>query len=275
MNKTLPTRFGFLCVSVGIALLSTCSKTQENPSPAKESQEPKPENVAASAPKAPSEEEKPDDFLQPGKPVQFELDGQAQNEDSQARFRTRHSGSVYQSIRVSLKQGSATLNAEMKRQTHKYGIHNKGSRQVHARDGLFTLIDDLPQLAGEYFWTLSLNRKAPAQAVEVELIESHPFAAPDFSSDFGAILVRGIGRATVSALPDNRGWGYIRHDDFTSRDFIADKTPEGNALLWLPTGLWTLSIQPEDHVAKRAKAIYAQLIPVRANKITEVDSTLR
>ena len=211
-------------------------------------------------------------WLEPGKPVTFDLDGSGEAAGNKVDFKTRHDGKNYQILKVSVAEGSALLRCSSRQKAGKIEVFNKKSREIHSRDGKHTLVDDIPQQAGEYDWQLELYKKSPAQKVTVELLVGRVLPRTVLSDRLGAIRVKGVDLGRATAVPDNHKWGGVRHSELAgSSSFESDKTPEGDALFWLPPGLWTITVEPDKTQAKLARSISVQLVPVKPDTITVLD----
>ncbi|MBW2703621.1 MAG: VWA domain-containing protein, partial [Deltaproteobacteria bacterium] len=249
-------------------LVSGCGKAEEKQADIEKPKQETKTTSAVEAKNAPVEAI----LLEPGKTAIFDLDASGNTAPKEAKFRTRHDGKRYHILKVSVAKEKALLRCESSQEFGKLKVFYNKSREIYARDGAHTLIDDIPQLPGEYNWKLELYGKTPAQKVSVELLERHPLPPTIASDRLGAIRVKGVGLGRATAVPDHAAWGGLRHTDMQGgRFFEADKTPEGDALFWLPPGLWTVTVTPDKSLARRAKSVSAQLVPVKPNTITVLD----
>ncbi len=259
---------GILYIILLIALVAGCGKSEKESAAV--------EKIGQAAKSSPKAQDKTAQaqaiLLEPSKTVTINLDGSGSAAPKDFKFRTRHDGTKYHILKVSVAKGNALLHCDFSRKIGKLKVYDNKSREIRARDGDYTLVDDIPQLPGEYNWRLELYKKSPVQKVTVELLESHALPETTASDRLGAIRVKGVDLGKATAVPDNISWGGVRHSEMSSSNSVeSDKTLEGDALFWLPPGLWTVTVTPDKSQARLAKSISAQLVPVKSDTITVLD----
>lgn len=79
----------------------------------------------------------------------------------------------------------------------------------------------------------------------------------------GGLLVEGVSWGAVSVTPEYED--RITHPALSDGSYLADRTPTGQALLWLPPGIWRVVVKPEKKVVE---SLSAHLVPVHPGRVT-------
>ena len=128
----------------------------------------------------------------------------------------------------------------------------------HERTPIYVL-DNIPQEPGKTVWNLRFDWAAPPQEIKITLKESIPLHPLSIGSELGVLKVSGFRTEDIRIEPS---FGMTaRHPDYERP--IADKTPEGDSLFYLPAGYWDVFEHRSGYQLVRAR-----LIPVSSGQIT-------
>ncbi|MCL2548664.1 MAG: DUF1048 domain-containing protein, partial [Symbiobacteriaceae bacterium] len=119
------------------------------------------------------------------------------------------------------------------------------------------IMDHLPQDPGDLYWSVDTREYAinTGESLVITLNEVMEIPQVRMGEELGALLVKGAAWGSVS-VPINREGFTTRHNALPRNTAIASQTGDGDTLLWLPAGYWTVNIADS----------YNRLVPVSAGE---------
>jgi Mg-chelatase subunit ChlD len=198
-----------------------------------------------------------------GKPLTVRT---ADFKDGTFYFTTSNPGHRFQSLRITLADGAATLYGS---NTYLQGHYRRDLSYQHTLYAYKThdyVLDDLPQdSALPIQWKLSWNAKADPKQLTIALDEGDALAPVHDGERLGALKVRG---ATLGQVRVAEPAGVTLHHPELDRSSTV--TPEGDTLFWLPSGYWNVTLVP-DTLKAASDTLATRLVPVSAGQMTVLD----
>ena len=143
-------------------------------------------------------------------------------------------------------------------------VDYKGNFRIE--HGKRQVVFDIPQYAGPYKWRIYTGSKT-SQTVKISLAQGPVLPELTDGADLGAIRIRNLPSGSVQVKAE---WDPVmRHPDFQTSSIRADRTPEGDAIFWVPSGYWQVDGMPPKKGELRSAT--AHMIPVHEGRITNVD----
>ncbi|WP_025270385.1 vWA domain-containing protein [Hippea sp. KM1] len=131
------------------------------------------------------------------------------------------------------------------------------------------LLLDYPQAAGMYLCSIEVeSEKMPAE-IGFSLKDLSSLPKLNNSDKLGGILLKNIPYGSAKVSPEIGE--DIYHPSFTESDLIGDSTPSGDAVFWLPSGLWQLDVDPVTSGQTNIKNLKAHFIPTYGGYMTVVN----
>jgi Mg-chelatase subunit ChlD len=198
-----------------------------------------------------------------GKPLTFRT---ADFKDGTLYFTTTNPGHRFQSLRLTLADGAATLYGG---NTYLQGHYRRDlsyQRALYAYKTHDYTLDDLPQDSSlPIQWKLAWNAKTDPKQLTVALEEGDALMPVHDGERLGALEVRGaaLGEVWVS----EPGGVSLRHPEL---DRSGALTPAGDTLFWLPSGYWNVRLVPDTKKAG-SNTLATRLVPVSAGQMTVLD----
>lgn len=201
--------------------------------------------------------------LRAGKSLNFRT---ADFKDGVIHFTTTNPGHVFQSLKLNLDAGQATL---FGRNTYLQGHYQRDlayQRTLYAYKTHDYTLDDLPQDSSlPIQWKLTWDAKTAPKQMTVALDEGEDIQPVHDGERLGALKVRGasLGEVWVS----EPGGITLRHPEL---DRSGTRTPEGDTLFWLPSGYWNIKLVPNARFGD-SDTLATRLVPVSAGQMTVLD----
>jgi len=201
--------------------------------------------------------------LSPGTSLSIEMGGDGRKK---CNLRSKHDGAFYRRLLVDYQEGSFYVD---RRSDHSLGKLERSTRYnkvCSSNHGGHHELLDLPQYADDYEWTVSLESEQ-AQTVTLSLVELGSIPSLPPGDALGALRLRNLpfGSARVEAEWKTR----FRHPSFDKTALQCDRTPQGDAIFWMPPGFWTVTgLPPAD---APITAAVAHMVPVQPGRMTVVD----
>ena len=176
-------------------------------------------------------------------------------------FTTAHRDGWLQSMKAELPERQAKITA--------YGYYHLGDYRKETKiDFTLTtanvpngvaLLDHIPQEPGDLHWTVDTSASSipDGQSLTLTIDEVLEIAPVTMGESLGALLVKGAPWGSVD-VQINRYGLTTRHTALPNNRVIASQTGEGDTLIWLPAGYWTVTIAGHGN----------RLIPVSAGELT-------
>ncbi|MEJ1469878.1 MAG: VWA domain-containing protein [Candidatus Sedimenticola sp. (ex Thyasira tokunagai)] len=203
--------------------------------------------------------------LHPDGPVTFTLDDGERNEFT---FYSEHPGLRFQRMDVQSDSGAIDFKGVWLRESGKMRHAIDYSHVCHQEHGPHHELYGIPQFKGRYRWTAYLNEGEGEHEVTVTLNGDGP-ALPEVKSGeaLGGLLLRNVPYGAALALPEFDG--EYQHPGFSGSEQIGDKNPEGEAVFWLPPGLWKVQVNPNRE--QSVTFLETHLVPVQPGEVTELE----
>ena len=180
-------------------------------------------------------------------------------------FYTRYDGDNLINFRIRLESGDYLLKGNL--------ILNQGDlrrvvsyyKKFKAEYDRLHILNDIPKgIVEPILWSLQRTDSGPPADVSIRLEETTGKPSIQVTDAMGALKVKGVRGTSVEAKPL---YSISVSHEKTDR-FESDVTPEGDALLWLPAGLWNLKIAPGN--VPGIDYFQTSLVPVNSGETTEL-----
>jgi len=187
-------------------------------------------------------------------------------DNNKARFTSYNSGELFQTLELNRKGGDVFLSVYM---NHTYGDYERSftmSKDYYKDYGDTFYINGLPSEEGPIEWIVEWS-------VETEeitlLLETNGFVDKiKHGEALGAIKVSAEYVGVVHAVPTGGYNLLIEHPNFYYETSSLDKTPDGDHILYLPSGYWDIVIEPQNKFL--VESFKTKMIPVNSGQMTEV-----
>ena len=177
-----------------------------------------------------------------------------------------HDGRNFHSLVLEFEEDWLYLTGKTQSDINGYKRSISPRNNIRIEHGSRQVIFDIPQYKGAYKWLVRTGSKT-GQTVKVSLEKGPPLPELKEGFDLGAVRVHNLPFGSISLTAE---WETsFNHPGFKKSAMRADRTPEGNAIFWVPSGYWQVQgVPPEKSGLSHATA---HMIPVHAGRITEVD----
>jgi hypothetical protein len=177
-------------------------------------------------------------------------------------FYTNYQGNKLTNFRIDFQSGEWMLKGEsIVHGTMGQAVHY--TRRFNAAYDKTHILTDFPKgIVAPVRWTLLRTDDGPAATASITLEESTEMPSVRITDELGALKVEGAAGMRVEAEPLH--WVTVYHEKL--KHFVSDVTPEGDALLWLPAGLWNIRIAPG--TMQGIDDIQTRLVPVNSGETT-------
>ncbi len=153
-------------------------------------------------------------------------------------------------------------------------IHGKLNRNIQystsrlSLEGLYWEIQGIPQFPGIYRCNLSLRSGDDPPEIEVSLKKGMPIPNLKPGDALGGLLVKNVPYGAATAIPEYDDQN--TYPGFDGQTMVGDVTPSGEALFWLPPGMWAIHVNPKSD-SDSASLLKSHFIPVYPGKMTYVE----
>ena len=191
------------------------------------------------------------------------------NKDSltTSHFYFDHSGKDFVALEVNIGDVDVTIEIDYKLTLGRLSRSINWFRRLETNHGSLHLCADIPQVAGLLHFKVHPHFSTGKKTVSIRMVKQAQLRANDSGIEIGGLQVRSVPCENIEVLPEFKD----RHCNplFTAKSLIADRQPNGDALFWLPPGLWTVRLK-----GKQCPFLMhadTHLVAVKANKITLLD----
>ncbi|MBW1722128.1 MAG: VWA domain-containing protein, partial [Deltaproteobacteria bacterium] len=182
-------------------------------------------------------------------------------------FYTEHPGDRYLRLDVTCEKADIEFEGRYERCDGELRHEVDYGHECYRVHGPRHELSDIPQFAGRTLWTARWVEGEGGAEVSVSL-EPGPALSPLKKGDaLGGILLRNVPFGSARALPEFDG--DYEYPGFTEASMEGDRTPTGEAVFWLPPGLWKLQVDPRKQ--ENITYLESHMIPVQAGRTTIVD----
>lgn len=160
-----------------------------------------------------------------------------------------------------------TLQAFMKTMQGKLSKSISFTTYRETREETYWEIANIPQFPGTYRWSLSLGAGTNPPEFKLHLKKGLPLPKLVPGDTLGGLLVKNVPFGAATAVPE-----YDDSNDFpglSQSNLVGDVTPTGEALFWLPPGMWSVHVNTADEDSE-ATLLKSHFIPVQPGQMTEV-----
>ncbi|MCK5163659.1 MAG: VWA domain-containing protein, partial [Desulfobacula sp.] len=153
-------------------------------------------------------------------------------------------------------------------------VTGKLTRNIHfsayrdTRESTVWEIQDMPQFPGTYRWSFSLRAGDNPPPFNLSIKKGRVLPQLKNGDALGGLLVKNVPYGAATAIPE--------YDDetiypgFSQASQVGDVTPSGEALFWLPPGMWSIHVNPVFE-AEDVSLLKSHFIPVQPGKMTFVE----
>jgi hypothetical protein len=202
--------------------------------------------------------------LRTGQCLSFDLE---EGDQGSVAFYTVHPGDLYQRLDVVCEGANIEFKAELNRKQGKLGHDVDYSHTCYSVHGPKHELSDIPQYTGHTLWKAYLFEAEDRHTVSVCLEEGPPLPPLKKGDALGGILLKNVPFGHATALPEFDGT--YDYPGFTESSMEGDRTPTGEAVFWLPPGLWKLQVDPLNQ--ERITYLESHFIPVHPGHTTLVE----
>lgn len=201
--------------------------------------------------------------LLPEKAIRLSLS----QEVNESAFYTVHDGRRLQRMDVTAEGADLEFAASLKQQKGKMSRFIGLKRYTAQQEGPLWEIQNLPQFAGRYLWIVTLREGEKADPVDISLHQGLPLPELKDGDTLGGLLVKNVPYGSAGAIPE--------YDDqyefpgFSETSQVGDVTPTGEALFWLPPGMWKVTVSPT--ASEGVEYLASHFIPVHPGRMTLVE----
>ena len=184
-----------------------------------------------------------------------------------SHFYFEHDGKDFIALEVNIGNGDVTCQCRYRNSLGQLSRNIHWSRRLELYHGPFHVCADIPQVKGQMHFTIHPDFDRGQKEVVVRLVKQAPMRLNGTGMELGGLQVRSVPTEQVEVLPE---FGDSHSNpSFSRHSLIADKQPNGDALFWLPPGLWTLRLK--DKECPFLRYVDTHFVAVEAGHITILD----
>ncbi|MBE0450641.1 MAG: VWA domain-containing protein [Clostridia bacterium] len=185
------------------------------------------------------------------------------------RFSSYHSGNEYQVLKAFVSNGYADLNIMNRLQNGEFTWTSNHRIILDEYIGKEYWVGDLSNVNGVSEWELWWDSSDPPDEIRLEINSPLPMEPVIYGEAFGAIKVSAAFVSSIEASPTGGDRIYIEHPGYITGENLLDRTPDGDYLVYVPSGYWNLKISPEGDPLLSHYQIIG--VPVNSGGVTEVN----
>lgn len=189
-------------------------------------------------------------------------------EESPIYFTVYKPADVFYSLRAKIDQGYSDLDINYFAQ---YGLYNRDYTRSITLDeemGYDNYFDNMPLDEGFYHYEITWDNSNSPNKISVELNQLGTIPIIKHGESLGAIKVSAEDVYSIEVLPTNSDFVYVEHPSFDIENITLDKTPDGDHIIYVPSGFWNVIIHPlGDPMVFRYETL---MVPVNSGQVTEV-----
>ncbi|MCH4889775.1 VWA domain-containing protein [Acidaminobacter sp. JC074] len=187
-------------------------------------------------------------------------------EENRAKFTSYNTGDLFQTLILEKTGGEIYLNVYM---DHLYGDYKRSfvlSRDYYENYGETFYINGLPSEEGPFEWVLEWSDET--EEISLFLETNGHVEKIKHGEALGAIKVSAEYVGAVHALPTGGKHLLVDHPHFNYETSSLDKTPDGDHIIFLPSGYWDVVIEPKNK--ELVESFKSKMIPVNSGQLTEI-----
>lgn len=192
----------------------------------------------------------------------------ASDEESPIYLTVYKPAEVFYSLRAKIDQGFSYIDINS---TAHYGLYNREYTRSISLDeemGYDNYFDNLPLDEGFYHYKITWDNINPPNEISLELNQIGTIPIIKHGESLGAIKVSAEDVYSIEVLPTNNDSVYLEHPSFDIENITLDETPDGDHIIYVPSGFWNVIIHPlGDPMVFRYETL---MVPVNSGQVTEV-----
>ena len=190
-------------------------------------------------------------------------------EENVIRFSSYNPGDEYQSIFLEYDRGEVSFEIDT---VNSYGSYK---RSYKTRDTLYEELtksfyyDNIMYDPGFSNWEVTWNDPDETTEIKITLLKTGEIPQIKYGEPLGAIKVSSEHVSGIEAFPVGNTNLTIEHPEFSYDDFYLDQTPDGDYIMFVPSGLWDVKIYPKgDSLVSNYETL---MVPVHSGEMTVID----
>ncbi len=187
-------------------------------------------------------------------------------DENKAKFTSYNSGELFQTLVLNKDGGDVFLSVYM---NHAYGDYKRSftmSKDYYNDYGETFYINGLPSEEGPIEWIIEWSDET--EEITLLLETNGLIDKIKHGEALGAIKVSAEYVGAIHAIPTGGYNLLIEHPNFYYETSSLDKTPDGDHILYLPSGYWDIVIEPQNKFL--VESFKTKMIPVNSGQMTEV-----
>jgi len=177
-------------------------------------------------------------------------------------------GDVYQTLKAQIEGGDLLIDIKSKNQFMSYKRSFDKSYDLFEASGETYYIGDLPNEPGPTTYELYWYEESKPDMIELTLSAPYRMEAVKYGESLGALKISAAYANDISVTPTGGNALYIDHPDYDMESNYLDLTPDGDYIIYVPSGLWDVRVTPKDAPLLAYYEILS--VPVNSGEITEL-----
>ncbi len=193
--------------------------------------------------------------------------------DGVCYFTSYSDGVTYQTIVGDVDEGIYTIDVYSDLSYGAYTRSYSFNDEVHSEKGKKFVFDNVMFDEGVYYWEVAWRDDEDPGDIYVSLIDSGDIPYVKMGEELGAIKVSTSSAESINVTPTGQSNLFIDHPEVDSGGFYLDKTPDGDYLIYVPSGMWDVDIIPRgDALLSNYKTL---MVPVSSGEVTTIKVPLQ
>lgn len=129
-------------------------------------------------------------------------------------------------------------------------------------------INTIPYDAGRIQWSVNWDVENPPSLIRLTLEDQGAIPEVTHGEALGAIKVSAEYAGRIEAIATGEQFLTLDHDEYSVDNSAMDTTPDGDHIIYLPSGLWNVAVFPEGNAL--VEKYETMMVPVNTGQVTEV-----
>lgn len=177
-------------------------------------------------------------------------------------------GDNYQTLKAKLDGGDIQINVSAENQYLSYRRSYSKTYDLFEDVGETYYIGDLPNEPGPTTYELYWYEETQPESLELSLSEPYRVEAIKYGEQLGALKISADYANGISVTPTGGSSLYIEHPDYDMDSTTLDMTPDGDYIIYVPSGLWDVRVTPKGDPLLSYYEILS--VPVNTGEVTEL-----
>ncbi|MBN2851935.1 MAG: VWA domain-containing protein [Clostridia bacterium] len=192
----------------------------------------------------------------------------ADYEDNVVRFASYNPGDEYQSMYLEFDSGEVSFDIYTDNSYGDYVRSYRTTDTVYDALGTSFYYDSIMYDPGFSNWEVTWYDSDVTSEIRITLEKTGTIPVVKYAEPLGAIKVSSENVSRIEAFPVGGDHLSINHPEFSIDDFYMDQTPDGDFIMFVPSGLWDVKIRPTgDSLVTNYETL---MVPVNSGEVTEV-----